>query len=185
MLERRAGDLAEAGRGNQSRQTFATRLSLPLALILMNRTLHTLTLAHAPAAAALHVKCFPDPWSVKSFEEAFADPHVRARALFLGDRLMAFALTKEVAGEADLLTIATDPSAQRQGFAAQLIGTLITELEAGGAGRMTLEVAEDNHPARQLYVRFGFTEDGRRPRYYGAGRDVPVDAVLMSRHLGV
>ena len=33
--------------------------------------------------------------------------------------------------------------------------------------------------------RFGMTEDGRRPRYYEAGRDVPVDAVLMSRHLGV
>lgn len=151
----------------------------------MNRHFHPLTLADAPAAAALHAKCFPDPWSVKSFEEALSDAAVRVYGFQQSGQLVAFAITKEVAGEADLLTVATDPALQRQGFAAQLIGTLIAELEAAGITRMTLDVAEDNTPARQLYERFGFSEDGRRPRYYEAGRDVPADAVLMSRHLGV
>ncbi|MFN3609333.1 MAG: ribosomal protein S18-alanine N-acetyltransferase [Hyphomonas sp.] len=151
----------------------------------MNRHLHTPTRDDAAAAAALHAKCFPDPWSVTSLETAFEDAAVRVRGLRQGDQLVAFAMTKEVAGEADLLTIATDPDRRREGFAAQLIGALIVELEAAGITRMTLEVAQDNTAARQLYVRFGFTEDGRRPRYYEAGRETPVDAVLMSRHLGV
>lgn len=151
----------------------------------MNQLLRPLTRADATAAATLHALCFPDPWSVKSFEDAIEDAAVRARGFRQGGQLVALAMTREVAGEADLLTVATDPARRRHGFAAQLVGALIGELEGAGLTRMTLEVAEDNHPARQLYVRFGFTEDGRRPRYYEAGRDTPVDAVLMSRHLGV
>ncbi|ABI78172.1 ribosomal-protein-alanine acetyltransferase [Hyphomonas neptunium ATCC 15444] len=151
----------------------------------MNQLLRPLARADATAAAALHAMCFPDPWSVKSFEETFEDEAVRAHGFWLGEQLVSFAMTKEVAGEADLLTIATDPARRLHGYAAQLIGALIVELEGAGITRMTLEVAEDNRAARQLYVRFGFTEDGRRRRYYEAGRDTPVDAVLMSRHLGV
>jgi ribosomal-protein-alanine N-acetyltransferase len=48
-----------------------------------------------------------------------------------------------------------------------------------------LDVAEDNLPARELYRAHGFAEDGRRPRYYRAARNVPVDAILMSRSLSL
>ncbi|MFN4024569.1 MAG: ribosomal protein S18-alanine N-acetyltransferase [Hyphomonas sp.] len=145
----------------------------------------TLGPGDAEDAAALHARCFPDPWSVSAFREAFGDCAARAYGFREGGALVAFALTKEVAGEADLLTIATDPAVRRRGLAAELVGALIVELEAAGLSRLTLEVAEDNLAARGLYARFGFAEDGRRPRYYVAGRDVPVDAVLMSRRLGV
>jgi lipid A disaccharide synthetase len=53
-----------------------------------------------------------------------------------------------------------------------------------GTTRLLLDVAEDNTPARRLYVRLGFTEDGRRKGYYTAGRPAPVDALLMSRAIG-
>lgn len=145
----------------------------------------TLGPGDAEEAAALHARCFPDPWSAASLAEAFGDTASRALGFREGGALVAFALTKEVAGEADLLTIATDPAVRRRGLAAELVGALIVELERAGITRLTLEVAEDNLAARGLYGRFGFTEDGRRPRYYVAGRDVPADAVLMSRRLGV
>lgn len=145
----------------------------------------TLGPGDADEAAALHARCFPDPWSAAAFREAFGDSAARAYGFREGGALVAFALTKEVAGEADLLTIATDPAVRRRGLAAELVGALIVELERAGVTRLTLDVAEDNLAARGLYARFGFSEDGRRPRYYVAGRDVPVDAVLMSRRLGV
>lgn len=151
----------------------------------MSQILRPLLRADAPAAAQLHAKCFPDPWSERSFEEAIADAASRLRGIHQGSRLVCLALTKEVAGEADLLTIAVDPAQRRQGLAADMLGALIVELEATGLTRLTLEVAEDNTAARRLYDRFGFAEDGRRPRYYSAGRDAAVDAVLMSRRLGV
>lgn len=104
----------------------------------------------------------------------------RAIGVWAGDALIAFALTQEVAGEAELLTIATAPERRGQGLAAGLLGTLIGEHEHRGTRRLMLEVAEDNTPARRLYARFGFTEDGRRRGYYTAGRAAPADAVLMS-----
>lgn len=151
----------------------------------MSQTLRPLLHSDAAAAAGLHAKCFPDPWSARSFEEAIEDMAARARGICRGTQLVAMALTREVAGEADLLTIAVDPAMRRQGLAAEMLGALIIELEAAGLSRLTLDVAEDNTAARRLYDRFGFAEDGRRPRYYAAGRDVPVDAVLMSRRLEV
>ena len=62
---------------------------------------------------------------------------------------------------------------------------LIETLTTRGMRRLTLDVAEDNTPARRLYERLGFTLDGRRKGYYAAGRPAPVDALLMSCSLPV
>lgn len=140
-----------------------------------------LTLEDAEAAAALHALCFPDPWSAAAMQASLSAPGARAIGLWHEGRLIAFGLTQEVAGEAELLTIATAPELRGQGRAASLLAALISALETAGTRRLMLEVAEDNTAARRLYARFGFTEDGRRRGYYSAGRDVPVDAVLMSR----
>ena len=90
-----------------------------------------------------------------------------------------------VAGEADILTIATDPALKRTGIATQLLTGLMSRLGERGIGRITLDVAEDNTAARRLYEGLGFTEDSRRPRYYTTGRDIPAAAILMSRDLSV
>ena len=62
---------------------------------------------------------------------------------------------------------------------------LVSRLGERGIARITLDVAEDNAPARALYDRLGFAEDGRRPNYYTTGRDIPAAAILMSRNLSV
>ena len=149
----------------------------------MTHTLRALTPSDAAAAAALHALAFADPWSEASFAAQFADP----AALTLGhveeSTLIAFALFRQVAGEADLLTVATHPARRSQGLARALLIVLTQTLAARGVARLTLDVAEDNAAARHLYTSLGFTEDGRRPRYYTAGGAVPVDAVLMSKRL--
>ncbi|MCA8891251.1 MAG: GNAT family N-acetyltransferase [Hyphomonas sp.] len=133
----------------------------------------------------LHMRCFDDPWSAVSFRGLLLDTSILTLGVERDGDLAAFAMAQTIAGESDILTVATDPDLRRQGLATTLIGALINRLGERGVSRITLDVAEDNAPARALYRGFGFTEDGRRPRYYTAGRDVPVDAVLMSRKMGL
>ena len=133
----------------------------------------------------LHMRCFDDPWSAMSFRGLLLDPAILTLGIELHGDLAAFVMAQTVAGEADILTVATEPDHRRRGLAATLIGALVSRLGERGVARVTLDVAEDNVAARALYRAHGFTEDGRRPRYYTAGRDVPVDAVLMSRKLGL
>ena len=133
----------------------------------------------------LHMRCFADPWSAVAFRGMLLDSSILALGIEIDGELAAFAMTQSVAGEADILTIATAGEHRRRGLAATLIHALINRLGERGISRVTLDVAEDNTPARTLYKGLGFTEDGRRPRYYTTGRDVPVDAVLMSRNMGL
>lgn len=133
----------------------------------------------------LHMRCFDDPWSAVSFRGLLLDTSILTLGVELDGALVAFAMAQTVAGESDILTVATAPEHRRKGLGATLIGALINRLGERGVSRITLDVAEDNAPARALYRGFGFTEDGRRPRYYTAGRDVPVDAVLMSRNMSL
>jgi ribosomal-protein-alanine N-acetyltransferase len=133
----------------------------------------------------LHMRCFDDPWSAVSFRGLLLDTSILTLGVERDGDLVAFVMAQTIAGESDILTVATEPDLRRQGLATTLIGALINRLGERGVSRITLDVAEDNAPARALYRGFGFTEDGRRPRYYTAGRDVPVDAVLMSRNMGL
>ncbi|MEZ6001676.1 ribosomal protein S18-alanine N-acetyltransferase [Hyphomonas sp.] len=128
----------------------------------------------------LHMRSFDDPWSAVSFRGLLLDNSILTLGIELEGQLVAFAMAQTIAGESDILTVATDPDQRRKGLAATLIRALIDRLGERGVSRITLDVAEDNAPARALYRSFGFAEDGRRPRYYTAGRDVPVDAILMS-----
>ena len=149
----------------------------------MSSHLRTLTPTDAAAAAALNALAFDDPWSEASFAAQFAARSAVTLGWFEDETLIAFALFQDTAGEADLLTVATHPARLGQGIARRLLTTLIEDLKQRGTMRLTLDVAEDNAPARHLYTSLGFTEDGRRPRYYTHGRLAPADAILMSKML--
>ena len=139
----------------------------------------------AGQVATLHAKCFDDAWSAASMRDLLKDPNVLTLGIQSDGQLIAFAMGQTVAGETDILTIATDPDLRRQGLASQMIEALVKRMGERGVMRITLDVAEDNVAARELYRAHGFVEDGRRPRYYKAARDIPVDAILMSRFLGI
>ena len=151
----------------------------------MTHTVLVLRAEDAGRMSQLHMRCFDDPWSAVSFRGLLLDTSILTLGVELEGQLVAFAMAQTIAGESDILTVATAPEQRRKGLGATLIRALINRLGERGVSRITLDVAEDNAPARALYSGFGFTEDGRRPRYYTAGRDVPVDAVLMSRKVSL
>lgn len=83
-------------------------------------------------------------------------------------------------GDADLLTIATAPSARRRGVGAAMLDHLLDVARWAGCRSVLLEVRASNEDAQAMYKRFGFEAIGVRRRYYLA----PVeDAVVMRRHL--
>ncbi len=149
----------------------------------MTLHLRALTPDDAVAAAALHALVLADAWSEAAFAAQFAAAGAATLGVFEEGGLVAFALFQNTGLEADLLTVATHPDRRSQGLARRLITRLMDDLARDAVTRVTLDVAEDNAPALHLYASLGFTEDGRRPRYYTAGRPAPVAAILMSKTL--
>lgn len=131
--------------------------------------------------AALHARCFtvPRPWDARAFAELLASP----LAICLG-QVEGFLIGRVVADEAEVLTLAVDPAARRQGVGAGLVRAFLAQGAERGAVRAFLEVAETNSAARALYAGQGFAEVGRRRNYYAAGPGGAVDALVLARLLG-
>ena len=129
--------------------------------------------------ARLHAACFtlPPPWSAEEIAATLS-----SRFAFALTRPAGFLLGQVVAGEAELLTLAVDPAARRQGIGRDLVLAFLDAARARSADQAFLEVAEDNAPARRLYEALGFAETGRRKGYYRAG-PLRQDAVLMARRV--
>ena len=115
-------------------------------------------------------------WTAREFADLLKQPSV-----VLFSRPEGYALLRVVANEAELLTLAGRPTAQRKGVASDLMRAWLSKTDAK---RAFLEVAEDNGAAKALYQRHGFEVSGRRKAYYKRSDGVAVDAVLMQLALG-
>ena len=128
--------------------------------------------------AATHAAAFtsPRPGTETEVADLLASPF----CFLVGDET-CFALGRAIAGEAELLTIATHPRARRQGRARACLAAWLTTAEEKGAETAFLEVAADTAAAQALYHAAGFAPCGRRAGYYRQGSGPAVDAVLMRR----
>ncbi len=93
-----------------------------------------------------------------------------------------FIVARLVLDEAEILTIAVAPPAQRKGLGHALMDATLRHLHNARASMLFLEVDELNAPALALYRRLGFKQVGKRPGYYetAAGRST---AFTMRRDL--
>ncbi len=117
-------------------------------------------------------------WSAAEITTLLDSPHI-----FMLSEPNAFVLGRVVTDEAEILTIAADPDAQRQGTARRLLADFEVAAVDRGATRVFLEVAADNKAAIALYDTAGYDEIARRAAYYdrtGSGR---VDALIFEKSL--
>ena len=98
---------------------------------------------------------------------------------------VGFALYRAMADEAELLTVAVAPDAQRAGLGRELVEACIAGAAADGAARLFLEVGAGNAPALALYGKAGFRECGRRKAYYQRPDGSREDAIVMERPLAL
>jgi len=82
-----------------------------------------------------------------------------------------------MAGEAHIVDIAVRNACRRQGIGELLIICTIDLALAFNASQATLEVRASNQQALSLYKKYGFTQQGRRRRYYVDNNE---DAIIMT-----
>ncbi|MNL73286.1 ribosomal-protein-alanine N-acetyltransferase [compost metagenome] len=92
-------------------------------------------------------------------------------------------LAREVAGEAEILTIAVHEKQGRHGLGWRLMQAAIRHARASGGEEMFLEVDDGNAPAIALYRKLGFEKAGERPAYYDDSKGRKSAALVMKRDL--
>jgi ribosomal-protein-alanine N-acetyltransferase len=133
------------------------------------------------AIASIERRSFQNPWSEKSLAEALeSDPPITVLvAAGEGNAPLGYAILRVAAGEAEVLSLAVEPGARRQGQGRALLEAALERAREAGAAAIHLEVRVTNAAALALYRRLGFVEVGRRRSYYADG----TDAFLMRRTL--
>ncbi|WP_203136266.1 ribosomal protein S18-alanine N-acetyltransferase [Microbacterium sp. JZ31] len=128
---------------------------------------------------ALERASFPtDAWSEAMMREELAAAHSSYIVDELAGRVAGYAGLRALPGsrDADVQTIAVAASSRGRGRGRTLLQTLLEEASSRRVREVFLEVRADNPVAQALYASEGFTELGRRPRYY---QPDDVDAVVM------
>ncbi len=98
------------------------------------------------------------------------DRNIVAHRASVADKVVGFIISRMVAGEAEVLSIAVGASRRGKGLGGRLLDLHLRRLAGLGVRAVFLEVAEDNMSARSLYRRAGFRDVGRRGGYYGASK---------------
>lgn len=139
----------------------------------------------ADDCAALHATGFAHPWSAAEFGQLLTSPTSLGSAALdpAKGALRGFALSRLVAGEAEILTIAVDPAWRRHGVGKDLLRAHLAEVARAGAATIFLEVDASNVAALALYARFGFVKVGERAGYYRRADGKPATALVMRRDL--
>ena len=143
-------------------------------------TLEPATAADAGVMAALHAGAFDSPWPEADIAQLLASPG--GFGIIAGDEggpPAGFILARAIVGEAEILTLATDPAQRRRGIGHALLTAAIGLAQHNGAAAMFLEGADDNAAAIGLYAKAGFAEAGRRRGYYRRAGGKPVDARVL------
>jgi [ribosomal protein S18]-alanine N-acetyltransferase len=127
---------------------------------------------------AIDQASFSLPWPARSFRyEVSENPAARCWVAEADGRVVGMLVLWFIVDEAHIATLATHPDHRRQGIAQQILIHALQSAAREGAHRSFLEVRAGNLAAQAMYRKYGFVEDGRRPRYY---KDNAEDAILMS-----
>jgi ribosomal-protein-alanine N-acetyltransferase len=136
--------------------------------------------------ADLHATGFERGWSEDEFERLLTDRHSVAHVAFgAGGRsdIIGALLSRQVTGEAEILTVVVRPSERGLGVGRAMLRHHINRLVELGVREVFLEVAEDNAVACRLYEAAGFVEVGRRKAYYARPGEAAT-ALVLRRNVG-
>ena len=122
--------------------------------------------------ADIHAAGFARGWSDGEIEQLLARNGTYGKvARPVGKKGVAgFILYTLVAGEGEILTVATAPNWRRYGIGEMLLKAALSHLNAERAEAMFLEVGDSNTAALALYRKHGFLEVGKRQNYYAVAK---------------
>jgi [ribosomal protein S18]-alanine N-acetyltransferase len=141
-----------------------------------------LTADRLPAAVTLDQQCFGGLWTLDAYQRELDSPNsellvIPAPSLDpASDTLVGLGCYWAILEEAHITIVAIAPTHQRRGLGQLLFLALLASAHHRGLERATLEVRESNTAALALYRKYGFTDVGRRRRYYA---DTGEDALIL------
>lgn len=122
--------------------------------------------------AALSARCFPSGgWTASDLEDELARDFAEVWLATDAGRIIGYAVGWFVGDDAEIMTLGTEPSAQRRGVARTLVARLQESVRARSMCSLNLEVRVSNEAARALYRALGFADVGVRSGYYADGED--------------
>jgi [ribosomal protein S18]-alanine N-acetyltransferase len=141
--------------------------------------LRGMTDADLPAVLVLEEDLFaPDTWTEAMYRDELRHPDSRHYLVAENaSGVVGWAGLIAYDDEAHVSTIGVARQRQGEGIGARLLDAVLAEADRRSPV-VLLEVRADNERAMGLYRRRGFTEIGRRRRYY---RPSGTDAVVMRR----
>lgn len=136
----------------------------------------------AAEIAALHKRLFDPAWDEQAIASLLEHPAATSLVAVAGEpkAIVGFIIGQLAADEAEIISVASAPDWQRFGLGRMLVEGLVRAARRGEAKRLFLEVAEDNEAALALYRSLGFSEVGRRKRYYERPGAAAVDALVLA-----
>lgn len=135
--------------------------------------------------AELHTKLFRRGWDGIECDSLLGQGNVFGFYARPSTRnlLNGFVLTRVAADEAEILSIGTDETLQKQGIGWRLMQAAIGEASQRGASKMFLEVSDTNKAALGLYRKIGFETVGTRQAYYDDGAGSRSNALVLELKL--
>lgn len=140
------------------------------------------TAADLSSVANIEQSAFSDPWPRQSFVELVDNSSAFfgvARAAG-GRSAVGYVVAWFVLDEAEIANLAVRPDNWGQQIGAALLDAALQEAMKRGVRTVFLEMRDSNSRARRLYASRGFTEFGRRRKYYQRPDE---DAVLWQKSL--
>ena len=130
------------------------------------------------AILTIEHECYPYPWSLPQFRQELANPVASILVGEIDAQVVGYICYWLIAGEMQILNLATAPRLRRHGIGAQLLEQAFSRCEGSELSSSWLEVRSGNRAAIALYQRYGFTLSGTRRAYYRDGED----ALVMVKH---
>lgn len=94
-------------------------------------------------------------------------------------KLIGFAALRLAAGFGEILNVAVHPDYCRRGIGFQLLSRLVQYARSQGGEELTLEVNIYNRAAISLYSKIGFSEIGRREKFYHNKEDALIMGITL------
>lgn len=136
----------------------------------------------AEQVAQIEAMNFSHPWTLEMLEDELENPLSSFIVAYgSNDVVLGYAGLTVVAGEGYINNIAVRQEYRKQGVASALLGVFLRFAEAQNLAFLTLEVRPSNIAAKNLYMKHGFAQVGRRKNYYDGPKE---DAIIMTRTFG-
>ena len=141
-----------------------------------------MTLELLPSILDIENQAYPIPWSVQTFKDCITKDYV-CKLMLLNEQIIGYHVVQVILDEYHILNICISKDYQGKGFGKYQLLAIKDKAESELMNRILLEVRASNKTAKNLYLKSGFQQIGKRKNYYPIpdGRE---DAFVLELALG-